>query len=341
MVKKVALIGSGRRIQNNFIPALNCLPEKFEIVGIHSRTKEKFERVAEKFDLKPIYQVQDFPFSDIDMVVVSISISQVIVVVQKLLPYAQKLILLLDTPVLNRKRDIWAIKFLKKFKKVIVAEDYMNFPQFELLRNVCSAGVIGDVTNINLFHSGYRYHGLALIRSFLRFPYVRSIRTMALGTSEVITEFCFRDGVRACIVEPYLRERGSIIIIGSKGILTDFQYSKMPARPTYLLERLKEEGKIIGFQVRTPDKNYINKPRYLEHLESQDFEDKSLFNLLKTCGLIEIFKSINSENINTRYFYLEGLYDRMTSEAARKQTWLGCPLALLNSNYLNLMNLIL
>ena len=46
----------------------------------------------------------------------------------------------------------------------------MNYPHFELMREVAAGGAIGPVHDVEMHRNGYRYHGLATIRSFFGFP---------------------------------------------------------------------------------------------------------------------------------------------------------------------------
>ncbi len=39
-LRRVIVIGSGRRVRNNFLPALDCLRDQAEIVGVWSPWRE-------------------------------------------------------------------------------------------------------------------------------------------------------------------------------------------------------------------------------------------------------------------------------------------------------------
>ena len=88
-------------------------------------------------------------------------------VLRKLKRAAENLILVIDTPLLAGFQHLGHLRSLKRFRNVIVTEDYMNFPQFKLIRQIIDEAEVGDINRIILEHTGYRYHGLAPIRSLL------------------------------------------------------------------------------------------------------------------------------------------------------------------------------
>jgi hypothetical protein len=59
---RVLLVGAGRRIQNNYLPALSCLTDCFEISGIHARTYEKLAPVAERWGVPAVASLEEFDF---------------------------------------------------------------------------------------------------------------------------------------------------------------------------------------------------------------------------------------------------------------------------------------
>ncbi len=113
----------------------------------------------------------------VDIVAISVPTSQNAAVLRKLKPSASTLMILIDTPIAWNGAELAACNpLLSDFKHVAVAEDYMNFAPFSLMRRAVKAGLIGKPKALTLTNTGYLYHGLALIRSFADFKPVKSGR---------------------------------------------------------------------------------------------------------------------------------------------------------------------
>lgn len=321
-MKRVLLIGSGKRIRNNFLPALSCLSDLFQIVGVYSRSAENRNAVALRWNIPVISDLRDVDLSQVDLVVLSVTLKQHARLIQQLKPYAHRLLLIVDTPVLHMK-NLPAIRWLQQFKAVRVAEDYMNFPQFELLRAFLSEGYLGSIRYINLSHNAFEYHALALLRSILNFSTLLSTRRLQTGAKDFIVEYQFAGGCLGVVLEPYRRLSGHFTVTGDKAILTDYtadDHFRVPNLPIYHLEpALTSDGLFQGFQVSLGGKvlKTLYAPFY-QQLKTIGFDDHSHFNLLKTSGLIRIFQSVEEENINRHYTFYDGLHDLCCSHLGRR-----------------------
>lgn len=321
MKTRVLLIGSGGRIQNNFIPAILCLRDRMEIVGLHSRTPANRQQVGQRWRIPVIDDLASFDLSKVDMVVVSVTTSAVPDVLKALQTEAIRLAILVDTPIFDNLRNVRRIGLLSKFKRVLIGEDYMNFPQFELIRLAVNKGLIGRVRHVNLYHTGFAHHGTALIRSFLNFSCATGTSRIRMGGGSNIVEFKFGRRARAVITEPYLRTAGHIVVIGTHGtvanIETDVTANQLKL-PLHRLTEVRVGSDLRGFQIRSPDFDESLLPPHMTALRSLDLDDKSEFNLLKTCGLIRILESLYDANINTQYDALQGVYDSIMGRGARR-----------------------
>ena len=106
---------------------------------------------------------------------------------------AERLELVIDTPVL-RIADLTSVRLPGPLQAGGGGRGlHETSPQFELARRAVAAGLVGEVTNVELVHSGYKYHGLALIRSFYSFEHPRAaFRSSAGGVTR--TTFHFAKG---------------------------------------------------------------------------------------------------------------------------------------------------
>ncbi|MBR8831987.1 MAG: hypothetical protein N5P05_001703 [Chroococcopsis gigantea SAG 12.99] len=314
------LIGSGRRIQHNFLPALICLQDHFKIIGVHSRSEEKRRIVAEQWNIPSISDLNLLDFSTIDVVILSITLVNNKDVIKQLAPHASNLILVIDTPVLPLKDLRSCVKLLNRFKQVVVTEDFMNFPQFQLMRKVITQGTLGNIKKIILEQSGFMYHGLALVRSYLGFESILYSQRTVLDTKNVNINYYFKNKVLGRITEPYKRLDGSVTVIGSKGILTYGHLDLKPESsemPLYILKEVWDGDNFMGFSVDGPNLSMTHEVEFYQMLKTIPNPDTSHFNTLKTSGLIEVFRSLIQPNFHNKYNFIEGIYDLVVSSKAR------------------------
>jgi hypothetical protein len=331
----VLIVGSGRRIQNNFLPALSRIPDRLEPTWLWSRTPAHAESVATPAGVSVAPSISAV-LPNVDAVIVSVSTDAVPWVLEQLAPRADQLSLVLDTPVFGRARHLPAMRHLRRFRKVLIAEDYARFPQWVLARRAVAAGLIGDVRSIELSHSGYRYHGLALIRSFLDWQLPRGMRRRSIG-GETTMSFRFDDGRVASIIEPYDQANGTTTITGSKGTI---RFSSSPrARPSpgdgreHVIESLGPDGMPEGFAlgdqvVPLPD---------LVPLLSLPLPDRSVFNAWKTCGLLDVLSELWSPDPPT-YDYRQALYDHLATAWLRHASFPFDPAAALRINLVDALD---
>jgi hypothetical protein len=259
---------------------------------------------------------------------------------EQLASQAWRLTLVIDTPIaFNRKELAVVTPLLQKFRRVAVAEDYMNFPHFALIRKVVREGLIGKPLAATLYNVGYAYHGLALIRSFVGFrSAIRSWRN-PVGAFGRHVNYRFADGFRAFVIGPYRREgNGGIIVEGSRGVITEVASDRIGGdpmhRPIFRISKIYHNDFVSGFSVddgaRRLDR--IDNPE-IAMMREMDFADKSEFNLLKCCGLIAVFRSlIEPDPINSNYGYPNALYDSFAARLADRGRLIFDPLVLIRKN---------
>jgi hypothetical protein len=324
--RRVLIIGSGRRIRNNFLPAFAQRRDQFEIVGLWSRTREHAERAASPWGV-PVVDSPAAVLDAVDTVVVSVSTTAVRAVLGELAERAAQLSVVLDTPVFGQAAHLPAMATLRTFARVVVAEDYMNYPQWTLARRAVADGLIGEVRSVELAHSGYRYHGLALIRSLAAFDHVTVASRRRVG-ADVRFEFRLRRGLRGRITEPYDQARGTTTIIGEKGVITDSAQVGAEHGPVHVL-RPRGDARPDGYLLDgpgLPDGLELDLPE-LPALLDAEVPDRSLFNALKTCGLLEVLAAVPGEAFHSRYTYREALYDHLATAVLRASPLLVDPVA--------------
>jgi hypothetical protein len=322
--RQALLIGSGRRIKNNFLPAVAQLGDRIEVVGLWSPTPAHAQQAAAPWGL-PVAPSLAAGLTRADTVMVSVSTLAVPSVLQQLLADAERLTLVLDTPVFGSLAHLPAMRWLRRFPRVVVAEDYMNYPQWELARDCVAAGLIGQVERVELRHSGYRYHGLALIRSFFGFPLATRVRKRRIVDGTQV-DYVFAGGGAGRIIEPYDQARGATVISGTHGLISDDLTVEDGRRVFYINTAPDQQGFSLG-------ERHLELPKIAALMQG---EDSTWFNACKSCGLMRVLESIWEDNINVRYDYRQALYDHVTTAAMSKLPVVVDPLAMRQRSYIDL-----
>jgi hypothetical protein len=313
---RVLIVGAGRRVRNNFLPALAYLAPDFAVAGIVSPTPTRRSQLAAQWNVAEYASIDQVDLSQVDVVAISIPTAQNAAVVQQLKPAAARLKLIIDTPIAWNFTELSACSAaLAGFKHVAVAEDFMNLPPYTLMRRAVDAGLIGTPKSLILNNTGYFYHGLALIRSFVDFkPVIRS-RRMVMSNAD-ITVLYNVGGMKATVVGPYRRNLEGSAISGTKGAITQYE-TDIVARTSniYYLRTLREDGYITGYEI-----DGLGMALALPEvaaMRAMDFPDKSEQNVLRGWGLMQIFKSLNDAgNLNCRYTARQAFYDSFVSRIA-------------------------
>ena len=316
---RVLLVGAGRRVQNNYLPILRYLDDQFDVRGIHSRTQERLNDVARRWDVPAVPSLATVEPGAFDVVAISVPTSQNANVLRQLLSQAADLHLVIDTPVVaNPKEHREIAPLLNRFKSVTVTEDYMNFPPFTLLRQFAAAGHIGPIRSLVLNQIGFLYHGLALIRSFVGFGPVLNATRHPIGGDAWVVSYEFRDEFRASVIGPYRRHTaGGLTLEGTHGIVTEFAADLDAAKKPAFLLRPSIDGALSGYEIVGTDfRRSVDLPA-IRALRAMAFEDKSDLNLLRSCGLGDVFRSIAHErNLNNLYGVANAFYDGFVSRRA-------------------------
>jgi hypothetical protein len=339
---RIGVIGIGRRGQGNFLPALACLRGEFSIAWIHSRTREHLRKVSSCWNVEPAERLDDDTLRGVNAVAVSVPIEQNIPVLKMLEPHASRLTVVIDTPITQSLRDaLTCAKLLAKFKSVLVTEDYMNFPEFELARRAVAGDLIGRVSRINLNGLGYRYHGLALLRSFADFAPVRSTRRRSLEGAATAIDYRFRGGLFGCVTGPYRRDSGDFSIEGENGTIAAFPggqpHDVQQGTSRHMMRFDRVDGVLASVSLESgASRHEISLPE-IGMLIGLPFADKSEINLKRSWGLMQVFMSLREDNLNRRYGFRNALYDSLISRAADKLPLLFDPTTYAGTNAFDLM----
>ncbi len=335
------LVGAGQRVQNNFLPVLRVLGAHFSVLGVHARTAANLQPVADLWGVPAIASLAGPEVKNADVIAISVPTGANEAVLQALRPYAARLTIVIDTPIVSGRRELAAAgPLLAQFKRVVVTEDYMNFPAFALVRQAVAQGLIGEPRALTLNGIGFAYHGLALIRSFAGFEPAARTGRRKIGASATITFYKFKRGYSACVIGPYRRGTlGGLTLEGSQGVISQFADDLSRAtesRPVYLLAPCFSEGYLSGYRIEAGEKSLEICPPELAAMRALPFADKSEHNLQRGCGLAAVFRSLLGDDddpatrLNLAYGAENAFYDVFVSGLADRGflpfdplTWIG------------------
>ncbi len=306
-MKNILVIGTGFRASEDFIPVFKSMKEKIAIVGVYSRKSANVDRVAKRHNCPAVYSLDQVDWNKVDIVAMSITPSAVPSVLKVILQFGVRPILLIDTPVINRI-NFGAIKDLRNFQRVYVAEDYMMAPQFEVMRELVVKGYVGVLRSVQVVNSGFRYHAHALVRSFVGFKRPWLMQCFWVSKKTRIERCRFLSGVQSVVIDPYIRDSGYTRIEGSSRALV---YGEGGSNESDCkLEAVVENSRIISFRLMSGNecKTEIECPSDLK--EWQDFAgtDESRRDAMRRAALRTIAKNAAEER-DVSYTFREAIWD--------------------------------
>ncbi|MCU1427324.1 MAG: hypothetical protein JWL83_1324 [Actinomycetia bacterium] len=310
-------------MRNNLVPALTAMGG-WDVRGVVSRGGASAAELAKRCGTEAVATIDHLPFDEIDTVVVSVTTAAVPSVLQALAPRARNLDLVLDTPPFAGARDLRFARHFAQFRLAVVAEDFMRFPPFDLMRDVVRDGAIGTPVEVVLDKTGFRYHGTALARSFFGFPLVRSF-TSERETDGREVRYSLVGGGTIVVTGAYDPPAGTVTVHGTKASLR-YRAPLVGDRPvtaherddphTYDVRPIETDGAmLLGFDLSMPVGRLTYPVPWFDALRAQD-GDWDQFNLLKTCGTIAVLEQLRSGR-DTPYGATEGIYDAALGSLSR------------------------
>lgn len=315
---KVLLIGAGPRVKANFTTALKHLAWPTEMLGVWSRTSAHSQSIAQAQRWPHIEQLSEHVLAQADVIIMSINSSAAPQVVKEIVSSVdcERKTLVIDTPVYGGIRHLLKAGLLSAFKNVVIAEDYIQLPQFQLLRQATTHSQLGKIKDIQIEGLGYLYHGLALARSCLGFDDVKS---SSLTDNHCI--YRLSKGQQVSISRRYSNRSGRVTITGSEDCMVylpsnselDFNINRLANKN--LITEYWQGNRLAGILVKWGDKEVIEA---IDNLDTMELESNP-FNYFKTLGLITVLNSVFEQNSHSSYDYHEALLDNYISHIANRR----------------------
>lgn len=307
-MKKVVIIGAGRRVQSHILPAVIQSSDYMTLSAIYARTEKKLLLSGEKYPVSTLDNNSIIKLKDADIIIICVSENGVATVLSHLLQgKCSGKHIFIDTPVFSGK-NIKNYGLVKKFEHIFVLEDWLALNNFDLVTSLIRSGKIGKIKKIFFFHSGYRHHAVAIARRWTGSRVIRSVKHKKYSMG--FNEFNLVDdsGASTWILEPRDYNQGKFLIMGESGSVSDYA---LDSENHYFIET-----KVVGERLVTT----INHDDQREKLGSE-FADREIdirlpateiMDLMKIDGLRKILLSaVTGKSSNLRYPVLEAVYDRL------------------------------
>ncbi|MEK7467384.1 MAG: GMC oxidoreductase [Planctomycetota bacterium] len=157
--KRIVIIGAGRRVSEDVVPALESLGDAFEITGLYARSPGAVFGRRRRYDVRPL-QESTANLKEADFVYLAVPRGAVVKALKNLAP-TPRAELVIDTPT-PLSRDF--LQALRRFRKVHVAEDSACLPWLDAVRAWYGKKSQAGPREIDCDRSVFRYHGIALLK---------------------------------------------------------------------------------------------------------------------------------------------------------------------------------
>ncbi len=306
MVKSnFVIIGTGWRAQY-YVRIAKALPEIFNLQAVYSRTQEKAEEFSREHKIHGTNSLEEIINLKPDFVVIAVKKDEGLKTARQWLEYG--FTVLMETPAALTKEALDEVKEIQKTgKKLVVAEQYIFYPEYSAVLKLLSTGLIGEVNYISI-SSAHEYHGASLMRHFLEvedLPEKVMVKTFSYPTTETLTRYeSFTDGR----IKNKNRTVGLFEFMANKAAVYDFdseQYrspirknqlkiqgvrGEIHDRKVYYLDSqnrpVESEIKIESRTIETENSN--PNLHYVKEITEISFEGKVLYTPpFGCCGLAE------------------------------------------------------
>ena len=159
---KIALVGMGKRLQNQYMPIFSAFPDDFEIVGLTTKNTKSGKEKAEKYNIDHYESLEDLNGTNPDAFLICVPANVSCDVAKDVMRFKKPVIM--ETPVYDgsivqeyRDRNI----------KFGIVEQWPFLPLEQFKQKIIKAGLLGDVFMVENDNRSYDYHGVAQLRSYI------------------------------------------------------------------------------------------------------------------------------------------------------------------------------
>lgn len=243
-MKRVLIVGSGKRVREAALPVFLSARDEFEIAGVYSRTPKRISAPGEQFEVEPLDALDAATLGAADLIYMVVAKNAVPAVLRRIVQHdVSRVDMLIETPVL-RFRLLGHLRLLDAFRNTWVTEDCTTLPFFDTVAAFLDQQGRGSLERATFDHAAYAYHGLAMGRALLGGERVTGGRRVRIpgGARRTVS---FGPGRELVVIEPRDYARGHITLEGPGGSISDDPSSTAPHR----LGAIVEGDACVGFRI--------------------------------------------------------------------------------------------
>ena len=187
---RFVIVGTGWRAMY-YVRIAKALPDIFELCGMLSRSEEKAKRIRDEYGISCTTSEDECLSHKPDFVVVSVAKTAG---AETAMHWLDKgCTVLLETPAGIDKETLSELrKREEQGQKLVVAEQYIRYPQYSALLKLVKKGIIGEVSYLNI-SLAHEYHGASIMRALLGINADTGFsvysRTYTFPTAETLTRY--------------------------------------------------------------------------------------------------------------------------------------------------------
>ena len=161
-MKKVAIIGAGKRFLNVYLPIFKKLEKDYEIVGFVSRTEEKGRAIEKSHGIQFFSSVESLIDSENpDFFIAPLKENVSYDVVSSLIKY--DIPVLIETPISDQRFS----SLIPQSSKIGVVEQWPFLPLEQFKQSIFNSGLINRPFLVQNDGRSFDYHAIAQLRSYL------------------------------------------------------------------------------------------------------------------------------------------------------------------------------
>ncbi len=229
----VVVVGSGKRVREAALPALDRLADTFPVRAIFAKHAKTIVVGGVSRDVRALDTLGSADLAGVELVYLAVTKDVVPRVLAKLVDAGVAGIdLLIDTPVV-RFKHYRHVDRVRSFRNAWVSEDCTALPWLETVERASGdLGALGPLEHATFDRSAYAYHGVATAKALLGSRRVTRAWRHEAPAGSIVRELVLANGRRATLREPRDYAVGHVVIRGARGSVSDRKgAAELPLEP--------------------------------------------------------------------------------------------------------------